>query len=51
MHADTRGVDGGGRTWYNTLSQQRHKGNTMTTFTIVAIIAICYEAALGNADW
>jgi len=23
----------------------------MTTFFIVALIAICYEAALGNADW
>ena len=23
----------------------------MTTFFIVALVAICYEAALGNADW
>jgi len=22
-----------------------------STFIIVALIAICYEAALGNADW
>ena len=31
--------------------QQRKQHNTMNTLFIIALIAIVYEAALGNADW
>jgi len=36
---------------YNGGIQHNAKGNTMQTLFIIALIAIVYEAALGNADW